>query len=101
MVRTRTGHNRLRCDLGSRSRECIGSVRVSAPKSQRVLNLQIQLRRHCSGLPSSFTDGKMGPQTTLALAAFQRANNLTADGLYGPNTEAALRRSPNGLCRIN
>lgn len=29
MVRTETGHNRLRCDLGSRSQECTGDYEDS------------------------------------------------------------------------
>ena len=98
MVRTQDGRNRLRCDLGSRSRECIG-VQATQPEV-RVLNMQIQLKRHCSGLPANFTDGLNGPATRRALVAFQEAYGLVADGIYGPNTAQALAGSPNGRCKF-
>ena len=97
MVRTRDGQNRLRCDLGSRSKECVGR---GAIRDISVLQLQIQLRRHCSGLPPNFTDGTAGERTTEALRQFQEAYGLTPDGIYGPNTRRALANTPNGSCRF-
>ncbi len=99
MVQTRDGRNRLRCDLGSRSRECIG--RGSVRNDLTVLNLQIQLRRHCRGLPNTFADGIPGQRTTQALRAFQAASGLTPDGILGPATRRALASPPNGQCRIS
>ena len=96
MVVTRDGRNRLRCDLGSRSRECSG-VRATE-RSVRVLNMQIQLKRHCKGLPADFADGLNGPATRRALIRFQRAYGLSPDGVYGPKTARALASSPNGRC---
>lgn len=98
MVRTRDGQNRIRCDLGSRSRECVG--RGSSRNDINVLNLQIQLRRHCSGLPSGFADGLPGQNTTLVLRVFQRSVGLQDDGILGPNTRRALANAPNGQCRV-
>jgi peptidoglycan hydrolase-like protein with peptidoglycan-binding domain len=95
MVTTRDGRNRLRCDLGSRSRECIGR---NAPRNVPVLNIQIQLRRHCNDLPGDFADGAWGPFTRLTLMRFQRAYGLSPDGVYGPATARALSSSPNGRC---
>ena len=95
MVRTLDGRNRLRCDLGSRSRECTwGSNSAMVP----VLNIQIQLQRHCSGLPSNFADGQWGPLTQQTLIRFQRAYGLVPDGVFGPATATALATSPNGRC---
>ncbi|MGR3484271.1 MAG: peptidoglycan-binding domain-containing protein [Paracoccaceae bacterium] len=98
MVVTRDGRNRLRCDLGSRSVECRGLR--SGGREMPVLNVQIQLRRHCAGLPAGFADGRMGHETHAALAAFQMSVGLTPDGIYGPSTARALTRAPNGRCRL-
>lgn len=100
MVRTRDGRNRLRCDLGSQSRECSSTRRSATATRTRVLNLQIQLRRHCSGLPADFASGTTSQVTTRALASFQRVHGLAVDGIYGPQTARALAQAPTGKCRL-
>jgi peptidoglycan hydrolase-like protein with peptidoglycan-binding domain len=35
-------------------------------------------------------DGHYGPATQSAVAAFQQSNGLTADGIVGPQTAAAI-----------
>ncbi len=92
MVRTQDGRNRLRCDLGSRSRECV--VR-SRPE---IKALQHQLMEHCASLPDGFADGMDGPATRHALRRFQLAHGLVPDAVYGPQTAAALAGNVSGLC---
>ncbi|RUR51541.1 peptidoglycan-binding protein [Vreelandella populi] len=109
MVRTPSGHNRLRCDLGSRSSECNGSARRSASSvstgsgafSTQIYQMQTKLRNHCSGLSASFVDGRFGSSTERALKRFQEIYGLQPDGIYGPNTANALNGPVNGSCTIN
>lgn len=103
MRTTADGRNRIRCDLGSRSRECRGqalpaNARASGLSATEVRSMQLQLMRHCPGLPAGFADGEFGPATQRALRRFQMAYGLQVDGAYGPATAAALDGTPNGRC---
>ena len=44
----------------------------------------------CHGYKSAYVDGSFGTGTQTALKAFQKAHNLTADGIAGSNTFAVL-----------
>ncbi|MDR2358091.1 MAG: spore cortex-lytic enzyme [Oscillospiraceae bacterium] len=51
---------------------------------------QIQTKLRAWGYLSGNADGVFGAKTELAVKSFQRRNNLTADGVAGPATLAAL-----------
>jgi murein DD-endopeptidase MepM/ murein hydrolase activator NlpD len=54
-----------------------------------VAALQFRLQRH--GFPPGGVDGVFGPGTNNAVVGFQSANGLSADGVAGSQTIAALR----------
>lgn len=56
---------------------------------QRALNL-------LGASPKLKEDGKIGPVTTAAIKAFQVVHGLTADGLAGPQTKAAVATAVQG-----
>lgn len=53
----------------------------------------LQNRLIALGYLTGKADGKFGTQTSLALMAFQRANNLKADGVLGSATTRALNKT--------
>ena len=62
-----------------------------------VVLAQARLNEH-NATPALVEDGLFGPKTRGATLAFQNASNLTADGIIGPRTWAALEQSGgNGL----
>src|SRR4051794_3790917 len=86
-----------RSALGRRGRPAVGSRSLHAGHSGwDVAALQFSLAWH--GFPSGSMDGGFGSHTDAALRKFQRYAGLTADGVAGPGTLAALRapipRSP-------
>jgi murein DD-endopeptidase MepM/ murein hydrolase activator NlpD len=84
---------RTRRALGRRGRPRLGSRALSAPaRGWDVAALQFLLARH--GFPSGPVDGGLGARTHAALRRFQAWAGLGADGVAGPATLAALRRSP-------
>ncbi len=83
--------------LGTRHYPAYGFIH---PRQARVLRLQeppmqgpdvrvLQERLIVEGFDIA-ADGVFGPQTRDALAAYQRRNGLTQDGIAGPSTHATL-----------
>jgi len=84
---------RTRRALGRRGRPRLGSRSLRAPaRGWDVAALQFLLARH--GFPSGPVDGGLGARTDAALRRFQAWAGLGADGVAGPASLAALRRSP-------
>ena len=84
---------RTRRALGRRGRPRLGSRALTAgARGWDVAALQFLLARH--GFPSGPVDGGLGPRTGAALVRFQAWAGLGADGVAGPATLGALRRSP-------
>lgn len=67
--------------------EASASLRAG-DRGPRVREVQDLLRRHGHELSA---DGDFGPRTEAAVRAFQRARGLSPDGVVGPRTRAALQ----------
>ena len=79
--------------LGRRGRPRLGSRALTAgARGWDVAALQFLLANH--GFPNGGVDGRMGGRTMTALHNFQAWAGLAADGVAGPGTLRALRRSP-------
>ena len=68
-----------------------GAVAAPAPTGERVAPaVSADTVRAVQQALGIAVDGIYGPQTTAAVKRFQRANGLTVDGIAGPQTLAAL-----------
>ena len=65
-----------------------------------VTLLQTKLIQRGYDLAPYGADGKFGPKTEAAVKAFQRDNGLTADGICGRNTWAALDKAKTTLYTV-
>ena len=68
---------------------------VARSSSSAVATLEVACQRALSslGYSAGALDGSYGPATKQAVAGFQGARGLTADGIFGPKTLQALRRA--------
>jgi peptidoglycan hydrolase-like protein with peptidoglycan-binding domain len=67
------------------------------PGPYKPTSLEIQTALKNSGFYTGMVDGKIGPMSKKAIEAFQKANNLQADGKVGPKTWAALSKYLNSV----
>lgn len=65
-----------------------GANGAAVSKAQTILS--------ALGHPVGTVDGRFGPRTESATRVFQRSENLTADGIIGPKTWAALLQHEHG-----
>jgi len=63
-----------------------------AVESTKLSTRQIQAALKNAGFYRGSVDGRIGPATTEAIKALQRANGLKADGVVGRKTRAILTR---------
>jgi len=61
-------------------------------ESKKLSDRQVQTALKNAGFYRGSVDGKIGPATTEAIKAFQRASGLKADGVVGRKTRANLMK---------
>lgn len=66
--------------------------KATAPKASVVSPKNIQIALKKGGFYDGPIDGKIGKGTKKAIIAFQKENNLVADGVVGKNTWMKLKR---------
>ena len=86
-----TGAGSTRTVATTRSSAAPTSTLRQGSRGTQVRTLQQALGS--LGFNPGGADGDFGPRTGEALRAFQRSAGITADGIYGPQTRAALGRA--------
>ena len=88
----------LHSQLDSRDQALTNNFVSTAPSDKfnilrvsGVSNLEVQKALLRAGFDPGPLDGRLGKKTRSAVKAFQRKNHLTADGVIGDRTWAALR----------
>lgn len=65
---------------------------TEAPPADLRTTFGLQCALKAAGFDPGPLDGQPGPKTTAAVLAFQEANGLKPDGIYGPKTRAAFEQ---------
>ena len=76
---------------------------IPVGKNDCVINIQTFLKNQGISLGPKDVDGIYGPYTIRAVQEYQRKNNLTPDGIWGPTTAAKTRNQvlPCGVTQTN
>lgn len=76
---------------------------IPVGKNDCVINIQTFLKNQGISLGPKDVDGIYGPYTIRAVQEYQRKNNLTADGIWGPTTAAKTGNQvlPCGVTQTN
>ncbi len=74
-----------------------GAQKVPAPDAQQTLAVQVALDR--AGFSAGEIDGKGGPKTRQALAAYQKSARLQPTGIANEETLASLKASTDAVVR--
>jgi peptidoglycan hydrolase-like protein with peptidoglycan-binding domain len=91
---TRTESRSMRSDQQATQSRQSAMTGAEGQSRDTVRNIQQELERR--GYELGAVDGIYGPRTRQAVTAFQRDENLRADGRIGPQTLAALGMSESG-----
>jgi len=89
-VRRRRLRGRASAAVLAASLTVFGGVAVAAPSATNQASSSQTTTRAVQQALGVAVDGIYGPQTRAAVVRFQRANGLLADGIAGPQTLAAL-----------
>lgn len=90
IINLRESLGNLNAEKEALSKETTKKKVIPEVKSRPKIK-QIQMALKNAGYNPGRIDGKMGRQTRDAIKAFQRANNLSADGKVGKQTWALLK----------
>jgi lipoprotein-anchoring transpeptidase ErfK/SrfK len=75
----------------------VGAQKVSAPDARQTLAVQVALDR--AGFSAGEIDGKGGPKTRQALAAYQKSSKLQPTGIVNEETLASLKVPADAVVR--
>jgi peptidoglycan hydrolase-like protein with peptidoglycan-binding domain len=72
--------------------KAVAEKTVTESAAPKITTKNIQTALKAAGFYDGAIDGKIGQKTKQAILDFQKANNLTADGVVGKKTWEALKK---------